>query len=203
MTEWTDTGLWAVLEGDELRRYERGPVAVEEGWSCIPVQDRRPAPTADQAEPASPTRCAVVDGGYRRWWEPQELAGEALERLRAAAVAANNDAAGRARLAYITAIPGQSETYAKKQAEALRWSAAGQPADVAAADYPWAARRAARMITTVAAVLAEWSAIIVAIEDPGLDIEDERERVNELIASAGTPSAIRVAKESARYSVPA
>lgn len=196
------TELWAVLEGDAIRRYERHPVAVEEGWSCLPVEDHRPTPGPDQIAPTSPTRCAAVDGVYRRWWELRETAQEDLERLRARATAQNNAAAGKARLAYITDVPGQAETYAKKQAEALCWVAAGRPAEVDPAAYPWAARRATRLTLAVAVVLAAWDAIVVAVEEPGLDIEDERERINALIAVAEAPSAVRAALASSSYPMP-
>lgn len=47
-------------------------------------------------------------------------------------------AAGAARSRYITTVPGQSETYTEKAAEAKRYLADNPSSDVAV-DYPWVA----------------------------------------------------------------
>ncbi|CAO3434279.1 hypothetical protein [Azospirillum endophyticum] len=132
---------------------------------------------------------------------PEEIAA-ALTAARNAAVAANNSAAGRAREAYLTAVPGQATTYAAKQAEMQRWIAAGRPVDATAAAYPWAGDRADLRAVTVAAVLAEWEAVTEAWETVGRQIERERERVNGVITAAGSLDAVQAARDSAAYPSP-
>ena len=132
---------------------------------------------------------------------PEEIAA-ALLAARAAAVSANNQAAGKAREAYLTAVPGQATTYAAKQAEVQRWIAAGRPDDATADAYPWAGDRADLRSVTVADVLAEWEAVTAAWEAAGRLIERERERVNEAINSAGTLEAIQAARDGAAYPSP-
>jgi hypothetical protein len=129
---------------------------------------------------------------------PDDIAA-ALSAARACAVADNNAAAGRAREAYLTAVPGQSTTYAAKQAEADRWTAAGQPAEVEATAYPWAADRADLMGLAITDVLAEWSAVAAAWGVAGRRIERERERVNGLIGAATSLAEIQAALGSADY----
>jgi hypothetical protein len=123
-----------------------------------------------------------------------------LSAARMQAVADNNVRAGKAREAYLTAVPGQSTTYAAKQAEADRWVSAGRPTAVDTAAYPWAADRADLMGVAITDVLAEWSAVAAAWGVAGRRIERERERVNGLIADAETVAAIQAALGSADYS---
>ncbi|MBP2230827.1 hypothetical protein J2847_004136 [Azospirillum agricola] len=132
---------------------------------------------------------------------PEEIAA-ALATARAAAVLANNAAAGRAREAYLTAVPGQATTYAAKQAEMMRWVVSGRLADVTADAYPWAGDRAQLRAVTVAEVLAEWEAVTAAWETVGRQIEAERERVNLAIEVASDMPAIQAARDSADYPSP-
>lgn len=71
--------------------------------------------------PASPGR-----GFEWSWashsWEPSSLA---LERYRTEAYQAIDRAAGVARLRYITSVPGQAETYTRKEEQARSWAALG------------------------------------------------------------------------------
>jgi hypothetical protein len=129
---------------------------------------------------------------------PDDIAAT-LSAARARAVADNNARAGTAREAYLTAVPGQSTTYAAKQAEADRWVSAERPTAVDTAAYPWAADRADLMGMTIPAVLAEWSAVATAWGIVGRRIERERERVNGLIAVATSLADIRAALDSADY----
>jgi len=78
-------------------------------------------------------------------------------------------AAGRARARYITVVDGQDITYVNKEADALAYIAAGNPAD--ATPYPWVKAEAeARGIAYVAAAQVikntadGWRPIGVAIE---------------------------------------
>lgn len=177
-------------------------------FETIPPFDAR---THRQAATFTETEEVVVIEGLecirtKREWDvepipPEEIAG-ALAAARIVAVTANNATAGKAREAYLTAVPGQATTYAAKQAEVSRWIEAGRPADATAAAYPWAGDRADLRAVTVAAVLAEWEAVTAAWEVVGRQIERERERVNEAISAAGTPEAIQAARDSAAYPAP-
>ena len=53
-----------------------------------------------------------------------------------------DNAAGRARLRYLTSVPGQDATYTAKYQQALAYVAAGYPADMTA--FPWIAQEALR-----------------------------------------------------------
>ncbi|RJF80953.1 hypothetical protein D3877_12015 [Azospirillum cavernae] len=161
------------------------------------------APTGSVAERAGWTLGATTatPAWAVRTLDPAVWSG-ILSSARSAAVAANNVAAGRAREAYLTAVPGQATTYAAKQAEVERWIGADRPDDAPAVDYPWAGDRAALLSTTVTAVLAKWEAVTAAWEMVGRQIETERERVNLAIADALTPDAIQAARDSAVYPTP-
>lgn len=159
----------------------------------------RRAPTYTDTE--DPDNNRIV----RRWSIepiPSEEIATALEAARAGAITANNVAAGRAREAYLTAVPGQATTYAAKQAEVTRWIEAGRPVDATADAYPWAGDRAELRVVTVAAVFAEWEAVMAAWETVGRLIERERERVNAAIGAAGTLEAIQAARDRATYPTP-
>jgi len=160
-----------------------------------------PAPGHDPATHRAPHWDGVTAAWVIEPIPPEEIAA-ALAAARLVAVAANNAAAGRAREAYLTAVPGQATTYAAKQAEVARWVDAGRPADATAVAYPWAGDRAELRGVTIAEVLAEWEAVTAAWEMVGRRIEAERERVNDLIGSAGTPEATQAARDSAVYPAP-
>jgi hypothetical protein len=113
-----------------------------------------------------------------------------LDVLRARAAAQVDALAEAARLAFITPGAGQALVYEAKRDEVLKWRAAGEPAAPAAADYPWAARRATRLAVTIAAVLTEWSARVDAWADAGQAIEDIREQAKEDVAAAADETAI-------------
>jgi hypothetical protein len=138
----------------------------------------------------------------RRTWAIRPLSPGELDWRRTQAITANNNAAGRAREAYLTAVPGQATTYAAKQAEAARWVAEGRAVAATAAAYPWAGDRAGLRGVTVAEVLAEWEAVAAAWEAVGRQIEAERERVNLAIGTAGTAAAVMAAREGATYPTP-
>jgi hypothetical protein len=59
------------------------------------------------------------------WIRDDELARDANTAVTAAALQDIDDMAGRVRLRYITSIPGQSETYQRKEQQAREWSASG------------------------------------------------------------------------------
>lgn len=119
------------------------------------------------------------------------LKAKRLQDARAAAMKRVDDAAGQARLRFITDVPGQAETYIAKQKEVERWRAAGSPAEVGVGEgYTWAERRAARRGVTVGDVLAEWAARIDDWTLAGQAIEDIREQAKEDIAAAASTAEI-------------
>lgn len=92
----------------------------------------------------------------------------ALAEAKAAAVQRVNAAAGAARAAMITVIPGQDATYQIKEAEAKAYAAAFEPDP---ADYPYLAAEAAALglpladlAATVAATALAWHRLNAAIE---------------------------------------
>jgi hypothetical protein len=92
-----------------------------------------------------------------------------LPEYKAQAKKAIDEAAGRARARYITAVPGQEATYQAKAAEADAYVAAGRPADTSA--YPiLTAEAQARGISVsaladlVRATRDQWIQLAAAIE---------------------------------------
>ncbi len=170
-----------------------------------PAMQRVSDRTIETPDPATRTvavRALVVDLTPAEIEARAAAAAAALADAQAAAVAANNGSAGRAREAYLTAVPGQATTYAAKQAEVQRWIADGRPDDAGAASYPWAGDRADLRIVTVASVLAEWETVTAAWETVGRQIERERERVNGEIGAAATLDEIQAVRDSAAYPAP-
>lgn len=170
-------------------------------FETVPTFDAR---THRQAATHQPDVPEPEHNRIKRVWDvepiPLEEIDAALAAARVSAVAANNGSAGRAREAYLTAVPGQATTYAAKQAEVARWIEAGRPATATA--YPWAGDRADLRSVTVAEVLAEWEGVTAAWETVGRLIERERERVNGEIGAAATLDEVQAARDSAAYPVP-
>lgn len=155
--------------------------------------------------------CPVFDASTHkaidRWTSTVDSGGgitftQVVVSIKDDAIGQNNAAAGRAREQYLTAVPGQSTTYAAKQAEAARWVAAGRPAAPSATEYPWASDRAGLRAVSVAEVLAEWEAVAIAWAAIGRAVEHERERVNLLIRDAANAEAVQAALDSAAYPSP-
>jgi hypothetical protein len=102
-------------------------------------------------------------------------------------------AAERERLRHITSGSGQTLVYQAKRGEALRWDAAGRPAEIAAECYPWAAARASDFNLPIALVLAEWLALSAAWEVAGRAIESVREGAKAAIDAAVDRTAVEAA----------
>lgn len=83
--------------------------------------------TSDIGE-VEPAAIAAVRAGLFRWdgaaWQPLQPP-KPLEEVRLAAYLRVDGEAGQARLRYITSVPGQAETYTRKEAQARAWQASG------------------------------------------------------------------------------
>jgi hypothetical protein len=130
-----------------------------------------------------------------------------LDEIKAAARQVVNGQAAVERDRYRT--PEMSETYAQKQRDVDAWNDNRRQAE----DIPYAARRAARRngisklelhrLTPpqLAAVIAEYKTAIASLRVIDLDIEDERERVNELIVAATDAAQVAAALASLNWPV--
>lgn len=92
--------------------------------------------------------------------------------------------AERTRLQFITPGDGQAMSYEAKRTEARRWVLAGEPASPDAEEYPWAAGRAERKASTIAAVLTEWKETSDAWAQIAIAIESIREGSKEAVSAA-------------------
>lgn len=98
--------------------------------------------------------------------------------------------AGTIRRTYITDVPGQAQTYEKKEAEARRWQA-GDPDS----DYPFMAAEAAAREVPIAQVRAEILAQVDALTPRAALIEAHRLASKERIRNGSTLPAIMAASQ--------
>lgn len=77
------------------------------------------------AIPDKPSPSHVWNWLNKQWESTAENESAHASTQRIDALSAIDDAAGRARLKYITSVPGQSETYQRKEQQAREWQAAG------------------------------------------------------------------------------
>lgn len=120
--------------GSEFRRSEydaiiSGTNPVTDGYNALVAHaDFTGAVSDDDNFVATPADIPAVRSGLYRWdgttWvlliQPTPLA-----QLRERAYLLVDGAAGQARLRYITSVPGQAETYTRKETQARTWAAAG------------------------------------------------------------------------------
>lgn len=101
----------------------------------VDVATEQPVPYTSevmQAKASRPTYPARWSNTSMQWeaiWNPDTFIPVALSKI--------DDMAGYARLRYITSVPGQAETYAKKEQQANEWAAAsfaGDPPSFIAAE---------------------------------------------------------------------
>lgn len=115
--------------------------------------------------------------------------------IKAAALAAIDAAAGKARARYITAAPGQEATYQAKSVEAESYIAAGRPAD--ATPYPILyAEAAVRGIS-----VSDMADMVIALRDQwtAMAAQIEAQRIKgKLAVDAATASDDRVGIDAAR-----
>lgn len=71
-----------------------------------------------------PTASHQFDVAAKEWVDMRSL-----EQVIESALVMIDEAAGKARLRYITSVPGQAETYAKKEEQARQWAAASFAGD--------------------------------------------------------------------------
>lgn len=98
--------------------------------------------------------------------------------------------AGAIRLIYITDIPGQAQTYEKKEAEARRWQEGDD-----AADYPFMAAEATARGVDIEQVRDEIIAQVNALTPRAALIEAHRLAAKERVRSGATLPAILAASE--------
>lgn len=80
-----------------------------------------------QAMPAQPSPAHEWSGQSLAWVLNPSLMPAALAEAQAKGQAQVDAAAGRARLRYITDVPGQQATYQRKEQQAREWTEAGYP----------------------------------------------------------------------------
>lgn len=120
----------------------------------------------------------------------------ALADVQAAAFADIDDAAGRARARYITAVPGQDGTYLLKQTDATNYKAAGYPADTTG--YPWVAAEAAATGATPKAVADNILATAqLWVDVLGPQIEQQRIVGKTQVRAATDVAGVRTARDAA------
>lgn len=130
-----------------------------------------------------------------RWEDMRDL-----ERVKQAALDEVDRVAGQARLRYITSVPGQAETYAKKEEQARAWASAaywGDPPSFIAAE-------AAALNVTPQSVAEE----VIALADfwanvKGPQIEATRRKWKVSLEGAHTPSEVDSMVEAARVELDA
>lgn len=71
--------------------------------------------------PPAPNNSSEWDWDLKQW----VASSDEFDRLVAQALASVDNAAGAARLRYITSVPGQAETYIRKEQQARTWAASG------------------------------------------------------------------------------
>lgn len=149
----------------------------------------------------------VHDGAYverperpSKWheWDAESktytLPAGVLSDASAAAQAQIDAAAGRARLRYITDVPGQQETYRRKGEQARQWAAAGFPETVPS--YIAAeARRTKSSPQAVAEKIIELEHLWVEIKGP--EVESARIGWKEEVRAATTLEAVHAALDAA------
>jgi hypothetical protein len=124
-------------------------------------------------------------------WEDQRT----LQELKANGLAGVDDLAGAARLRYITSVPGQAETYAKKEQQARSWEAesfAGAAPSFIAAEAQALNVSAQSVALEVIGLADYWSNI------KGPQIEATRRKWKVAIEAASDPSLIQGLVDAAR-----
>lgn len=118
----------------------------------------------------------------KEWVDHRKLAD-----IKAAAASVVDDLAGRARLRYITSVPGQAETYQKKEQQAREWSAAsffGEPPSFIAAEAVALGQDPTELAREVIGLADYWSNI------KGPEIEASRRKWKRAIESANDAIAV-------------
>lgn len=104
--------------------------------------------------PPPPTPAHVFNWATKQWEDPRTL-----DQIKAEALDQVDIAAGKARLRYITSVPGQAETYQKKEQQAREWAAAsfaGDPPSFIAAEAAALGRDPQAVATEVIGLADYW-----------------------------------------------
>lgn len=142
--------------------------------------------------PEKPSQFHAFDfaaGQYADQRTSQDFA-NATDRLARGSLAAIDTAAGNARLKYITSVPGQSETYQRKEEQARAWQAAsfaGDAPSFIAAEATALAIDAQVLTLQIIALADYWGNV------KGPQIEAARRKAKVAIESAGTDDSLIIA----------
>jgi hypothetical protein len=79
--------------------------------------------------PERPSAAHAWNWGAKEWASTAESESANVAAQRIKALSAIDTAAGQTRLKYITSVPGQAETYQRKEQQAREWQAAGFAGD--------------------------------------------------------------------------
>lgn len=145
---------------------------------------------AFHAMPARPSDVHQFDWATKSWIDPRSLTD-----LKAQGLILVDDLAGAARLRYITSVPGQAETYAKKEQQARAWAAesfAGEAPSFIAAEAQALNVSAQSVALEVIGLADYWSNI------KGPQIEATRRKWKVAIEAASDPSLIQGLVDAAR-----
>lgn len=146
--------------------------------------------------PEQPSQFHTFDystGSYRDLRTPQDFS-NATAALIQNSLATIDTAAGNARLKYITSVPGQSETYQRKEEQARAWQAtsfAGDAPSFIAAEATALAIDAQVLTLQIIALADYWGNV------KGPQIEAARRKAKVAIESAGTDDAAIIAARDA------
>lgn len=131
---------------------------------------------------------------HKEWLYDSALQSANTSRLLVDSLAAIDTAAGNTRLKYITSVPGQSETYQRKEEQARAWqsaSFAGDAPSFIAAEATALAIDAQVLTLQIIALADYWGNV------KGPQIEAARRKAKVAIESAGTDDAAIIAARDA------
>ena len=144
--------------------------------------------------PPQPSPAHEWSGQSLAWVLNPSLMPAALAEAQATAQAQVDDAAGRARLRYITDVPGQQATYTRKEQQARQWVDSGYsgPAPSFIAAEAAALGEAPQHIAQQVITLADYWAYV-----KGPEIEASRIKWKAAVRSAATLEAVQAALDAA------
>lgn len=140
-----------------------------DGTSCVPIGD-------------APSPAHVFNWAGKQWEDTRTL-----NDCRTSGLALVDELAGSARLRYITSVPGQAETYQKKEQQARDWAAsgfAGDPPSFIAAEAEALGRDPQAIATEVIGLADYWGNV------KGPQIEASRRKSKVAIETAENSSEI-------------
>lgn len=140
--------------------------------------------------PPSPTEAHRFNYVSKQWEDPR-----GLDEIKLIGLAIVDELAGTARLRYITSVPGQAETYQKKEQQAREWAASsftGEPPSFIAAEANALGQNPQELAAEVIGLADYWSNV------KGPQIEASRRKWKVAIEAAIDLSLIPGLIESAR-----